>query len=235
MSGDILVITECLDGKVSDISYEMIGKANELAGALGGQVIAVSMGSGMIEPAGTFASDATIYVDAPMLAHFNPEAYGKVVESLVAEKAPRITMFGSTSMGMDLAAWLSVRSGQPLVAYVNGLAVEGDDLVATSQVYAGKMEAECVPEGESVIVTVLAGAFPADAGQGTTTAEQVVTPASLASLKTRFVELIMPEAGDIDISAQEKLVAIGRGIGSEDNVVPVGYQKRARLASQDLL
>jgi electron transfer flavoprotein alpha subunit len=30
--------------------------------------------------------------------------------------------------------------------------------------------------------------------------------------------MIMPDASDIDITTQEKLVAIGRGIGSEDNV-----------------
>ena len=43
-------------------------------------------------------------------------------------------------------------------------------------------------------------------------------PAVLDDLKTRFVEMIMPAAGDIDITAQDKLVSIGRGIGSQDNV-----------------
>ncbi len=218
MSNDIFVVTECLDGKVSDISYEMVGKAKELAAASGGQAVAVMLGSDMAEQAGTFASDATIYVDDPALAHFNPEAYGKVVEALAAARSPRLTMFGSTSMGMDMAAWLSVKAERPLIAYVNSLSAEGDELVATSQVYAGKMAAECVPEGESAIVTVLAGAFSVEAGQGGMAVEQIAAPVPLDGLKTRFVEMIMPAAGDIDITAQEKLVAVGRGIGSEDNV-----------------
>ncbi len=218
MSNDILIITEHLNGKVADISYEMVGKAKELASAMGGQAVAVVLGSGMAEAAGTFGSDATIYVDDPALENFNPEAYGKVVEALVAEKSPRLTLFGSTSAGMDLAAWLSAKTGTPCCAYVNDLSADGGAMMASSQVYGGKMIAQAAPDGGRALVTVLAGAFPADAGQGTTAAAQTASPVSLDGLKTRFVEWIMPEAGDVDITAQDKLVAIGRGIGGEDNV-----------------
>ena len=47
MSNDILVITEHMDGKIADISYEMVGKARELAVALGGRVVAL-----MLQPTG---------------------------------------------------------------------------------------------------------------------------------------------------------------------------------------
>ncbi len=218
MSNDILAITEHLNGNVADISYEMVGGAKELAAGFGGQAIAIMLGSGMAEQAGTFASDATLYVDDPALAEFNPAAYGRVLAALVEEKSPRLIMFGNTSMGMDLAAWLSVKAGVPCVAYVNHLAVEGGELVATAQIYGGKMAAECVPAGDSAIVSVMAGAFPLDAGQGSTAAEQMASPVSLDDLPIRFTRLIMPEAGDVDITAQEKLVAIGRGIGSDDNI-----------------
>ena len=218
MSNDILVVAECMNGLVSDVSYEMVGKAREIAPKFGGQVITVVLGSGMADAAATLASDSTLYVDDPVLEQFNPEAYGKVIEALVTERSPRLTLLGWTSVGMDLAAWLSIRTGHPLIAYCNGLTLDGEELVASSQVYGGKIEAECIPHGESAIVAVLAGAFPAAAGQGTTSAEQILSPVSLEGLKTRFVEMIMPPAGDIDITAQDRLVAIGRGIGGADNV-----------------
>lgn len=218
MSDDILIITEHLEGQITDISYEMVGKAKDLANVFGGQAIAVVLGNGIAGVASTFASDETIYVDDPALEQYNPEAWGKVIMALTSERSPRLTMFGSTSMGMDLAAWLSVKTGKPCCAYVNGLEVQKNGLVATSQVYGGKMEAESSPEGDNVIVTVLAGAFPAEAGRGSTAAEQIAAPESLAGLKTKFIEMILPDASDVDITAQEKLVAIGRGIGSEDNV-----------------
>lgn len=218
MSNDILVFTEHMDGKVADISYEMVGKARQLAAALGGQVVAVMLGSGAVDLAGSFASGSTIYVDDPALAEFNPEAYSRVIAALVAEKSPKVTMLGNTSQGMDLGAWLSVKTDQPCLAYVNILAVENGVLVATSQIYGGKMMAEATPDGESVIVSVLAGAFPAEAGRGTTVAQSISAPVSLVDLKTKFVKLIRPQAGDVDITTQEKLVSVGRGIGSADNI-----------------
>jgi len=218
MSNDILVITEHFDGKVSDISYEMVGKANEIADELGGQVMAVMMGSGMASQASSFGTDSTIYVDDPNLAQFNPEAFGRVVEALVEEHAPRLTMFGSTTMGMDIAAWLAAKTDSESVAYVSNVEVEDDGLVVTSKIYGGKMMTEVFSEANQTVVSVLSGAFAADPGQGNTAATEIGSPVGLSDLRTQFVEWIRPEAGDVDITAQDKLVAVGRGIGSADNI-----------------
>ena len=216
MSNDVFVITDHLDGKFSDVSFEMVGKAKELASSFGGQAVAVVVGAGA--DANVFASDATLQIDDPNLAQFNPEAYGKVIEALVKEKSPRLVMFGWTATGMDLAAWLSARLAIPCVAYGRDLCIENNELVVTSQVYGGKMIADITPEGDMAIVACLAGSFPVEAGQGSTAATAIVSPVSLDGLRTKFVEAIKPAGGDVDITVQAKLVSIGRGIGSKDNV-----------------
>jgi len=216
MSNDVFVITEHMDGKFSDVSFEMVGKAKELAASFGGQAIVVVLGSGV--SAGVFASDSTLYVDDSKLAQFNPEAYGRVIEALVKDKSPRLVMFGWTATGMDLAAWLSARTGKPCVAYARDLCIENGSLVVNSQLYGGKMIAEVAPEGDMAIVAILAGSFPAEVGQGSTAATQIASPVSLDRLKTKFVEAIKPAGGDVDITAQDKLVSIGRGIGGKENI-----------------
>jgi electron transfer flavoprotein alpha subunit len=216
MSNDILVITEHLNGKFSDISFEMVGKAKEVATAFGGQSIAVVLGSGL--NANVFASDSTIQVDDPVLAQFNPEAYGKVIEALVKEKSPRVVMLGWTATGMDLAAWLSARLDKPCVAYARDLCVENNAFHVNSQVYGGKMIAEVAPEGDMAIVACLAGSFPAEAGQGATPATTISAPIAMDGLKTKFIEAIQPAGGDVDITAQTKLISVGRGIGGKENI-----------------
>lgn len=216
MSNDVFVITEHMDGKFSDVSFEMVGKAKELASAFGGQAVAVVVGGGV--SAHVFSSDTTIQIDDISLAQFNPESYGKVIESLVREHSPHLVLFGWTATGMDLAAWLSARLGKPCVAYGKDLCVENNSLVVTSQVYGGKMIADVAPEGDLAIVACLAGSFPVEAGQGSTAATTIPAPVPLDGLRTRFIEVIKPAAGDVDITAQPKLVSIGRGIGSKDNV-----------------
>lgn len=216
MSNDVFIITEQIDGNFADISFEMVGKAKELAASFGGQTIAVVLGSGI--SADGFASDLTLYVDDPGLAQVNPEAYGKIIEALVKEKSPRLIMFGWTATGMDLAAWLSARMDKPCVAYARDLCIENNSLVINSQVYGGKLLAEVAPEGDMAIVACVAGAFPAEAGRGSTPATKIALPVALDGLKTKFVEAIKPTGGDIDITAQDKLVSIGRGIGGKENI-----------------
>jgi electron transfer flavoprotein alpha subunit len=216
MSNDVFVITEHMDGKFSDVSFEMVGKAKELASALGGQAVAVVVGGGV--SSNVFASDSTIHIDDAALSNFNPEAYGKVVEALVKEKSPKVVMFGWTVTGMDVAAWLSARTGAPLAAYAKDVRMEGGALMVSSQAYGGKLMAEVAPEGDMAIVACLAGSFPVEAGQGSTAATTMASPVDAGSLKVKFVEAIKPAGGDVDITAQAKLVSIGRGIGGKENV-----------------
>lgn len=216
MSNDVFVITEHMDGKFSDVSFEMVGKAKELAKALGGQAVAVVVGGGV--EANVFASDATLQIEDAALSNFNPEAYGKVIEALVKEKSPRVVMFGWTVTGMDVAAWLSAKLGVPCAAYAKDVRVEGGSLVVSCQAYGGKLTAEVAPEGETAIVACLAGSFPAEAGQGATAAEKIASPVELSGLKMKFVEMVKPAGGDVDITAQTKLVSVGRGIGGKENI-----------------
>lgn len=216
MSNDILVITEHIDGAIADISYEMVGKARELAASWGGQVKAVILGSEL--SANTFASDSTLWIDDPNLAQFNPEAHGKVIEALIQQSAPRLVLVGWTATGMDLAAWLSARLQVPCVAYARDLCIENDSLVVNSQVYSGKMIAEVTPEGNMAIVACVTGAFAVEAGRGTTPVTKIVSPIPLDALRARFVEAIKPTGGDVDITAQDKLISVGRGIGSKENI-----------------
>lgn len=218
MSHDVFILAEHLKGQVADITFEMTGQAKQLAAAWEGQAIAVLLGYGVKALAESIGVDSVIYVDDPALAEFNPEAYSRVLTALIQERAPRVVMLGNTSMGMDLAAGLSVTTKRPLIAYANSLTVEAGMLTATSQIYGGKIQAEAVPEGEACIVSCLAGAFPAEAGKGTALVEQISSPVPLADLKMKFIKLIEPEGGDVDITQQPVLVSLGRGIGGSENI-----------------
>jgi len=218
MAQDILILAEHLNGRLADITFEMTGKAKQLAAAFGGKAVGVVLGSDVGSLAGSFGADAVLYVDDAALADFNPEAYSRVLAALIKERGPRLVMIGNTSMGMDVAAGLSVTAGLPLIAYVNSLAADDGSLVATSQIYGGKIQAEAVPDGEACIVSCLAGAFPADEGRGAAPVEHIASPAPLDGLKVKFVRLIEPEGGDVDITQQAMLVSIGRGIGGQENI-----------------
>jgi electron transfer flavoprotein alpha subunit len=221
MSNNVLVVAEHLKGKLEDVTFELLGKGREIAGGLGGKLISVLPGSGAKDLANQMgAADKVLYMDHPNFAEYNPDAYVKALTEVIKSHQPKVALIPNTSMGMDIAAALSVELELPLVAYCVEMAVESNNVVVTSQLYGGKMNVQSQFEGDQYIVSVIAGSFPADAGKSDSTAEveEIPAPDSVNDLKVRFKQLIEPEGGDVDITQQDILVSVGRGIQNEDNL-----------------
>lgn len=222
MSNDVFVFVEHLKGKIADIGFEMLGKGREIADQLGGKLYAVLIGSqcaNLAEQLGK--ADAVLCMMDPRLAEFSPTSFKHALGELVRERAPQLVMIGNTSMGMDLAAGISALLDIPLIAYCNNLRVEDGKIVATAQIYGGKLLAEARASGDQMIVSVLAGSFNADAGHSEKGAlvEEVKPPLTInGGAGVKFKQLIEPEAADVDITKQDILVSVGRGIQSADNL-----------------
>ncbi len=211
MTNDIFVLVEHHAGSVTDVTHELLGKARDL----GGPTVACLLGSGARGLADGLAADQVLSVDHPGLEQFVPEAYVATLNALIAERNPRLVLIANTTVGMDVAGALSARTGRPLVAYCRDLSYEGDSLVATSQVYGGKLNAEVEVAGPA-IVSVVAGSFAPTSGRASEIED--VTAPDLSALRTEFLARVEPETADVDITAEEILVSVGRGIGGEENI-----------------
>lgn len=231
MSNDIYVVVEHANGAIADVTFELLGMGRRIASSTGGELVAVLLGSGMGSAAsGLGGADRVVSVDHAALKEFNPETYTAALTEVIGAKAPRLTLIAYTSMGMDLGSAVAIRKDLPIVSSAIDVQADGGSLVVTSQLYGGKIVAQSEIAGPAAIVTVLAGASPADAGRkdGSPAVEEVAPPASLNAPKIRFQELIQPEGGDVDITQQDILVAVGRGIQSSDNI-PMAEELAAAL------
>lgn len=219
MSGNVMVLAEHTGKQISDSTYELLGKARELASALGGVAEVALLGPRDLA-AQLGGADVVVSVDHPGLTDYLPEAYEQALLAVVAERAPRLLLMSNATAGLDLGAALSVRWQAPLAAYVTDLAAEDGTIVATAQILGGKILAEVELPGDRGIVTVVGGAFPAAAGEGAGTPEMtdVAPPAALESLRMTLQQVVEPQAGDVDITAADMLVSVGRGIESSDNL-----------------
>lgn len=218
MSNDILVIAEHLDGTLSDSTFELIGKAKDLAASTGGQAVVALIGAPQV--AGQLgAADKVITIDAPALERYTSEGWETAARQAVTSVAPRVVLVSTSTIGLDLAGALSVACEAPLASYVVDLTIEGDEVIATAQIYGGKLLTEVAIGGSTAVCAVIAGSFPAAAGRGDgSPTTEALDPPTLDAFRTAFVSLIAPEAGDVDITAAEALVAVGRGIGSQDDI-----------------
>lgn len=227
MSNRILVVVEHLKGKIEDITFEMLGKGKEIADSTGGELVALLLGSGADGMASQLgAASKVIYVDDANLAEYNPQAYCQAVGSVVADTQPKMVLIGNTSMGMDIAGGVSVDQNLTFVAYASGISADGSTI--TSSLYGGKMNVDSLPSGDGTIVSVISGSFPADAGRVDGSPEVESASADLSGLTVKFKQLIEPEGGDVDITQQDILISVGRGIQSDENL-PMAEELAAKL------
>ena len=216
MNQDIFVTIEHLRGKVSEISYIMLAAARDLAQSTGGKVVAIILGHDAKELASDLNADKVLYADHSLLTDFNPEAYKKILAGIINEYKPRAVFFGHTTIGMDAVGGISVQLGLPLVSSVRSIASDGKLI---SQICGGKIMAECELPGSSALITMVPGGYKPELGHSTQSPPLSSIPVQgLDGLQIMLKQYIEPEIGDVDITKEPLLIAVGRGIQNQDNI-----------------
>jgi electron transfer flavoprotein alpha subunit len=221
MSQDVFVLVEHLKGQLTDGTFELLGIGREVAPQAGGRLVALLLGKdvrGLAEQLG--AADVVLYVEDERLSDSVPEAYRRVLAGLLREKNPKLTLLPTSSLGMDLGGALSVDLNLPLIAFCKQLAVQDGSIVATCELYGGRAVVESEIHEGSGLALVLPGACPADKGRSerAPAVEEVKPSVDLAEVRVRFKGLIEPPPGDVDITRQEILVSVGRGVQRQENL-----------------
>lgn len=218
MSDAILVLAEHLRGEISEITYAMLGAGRNLAKALNAPLYAVLLGSDLAPLAARLgAADKVFLMDNPQLNLASAGTVAALLKELMAQQQVGLVLVGGTNVSMGIGSVLSVRTGLPFVNFCKKISWDGA-LTCTSQLFGGKILADVkLPDGCGVI-SIYPGSFPAEAGKSEAAPTTVKLELPVAASTVLFKRYIEPEAGDIDITKQNVLVAVGRGIQSQANV-----------------
>jgi len=214
MNKNIFVVIEHLQGQVTDISYIMLAAARDLAQETDGKVVGILLGHDVQGLANTLAADQVYYGDDPALTEFTSDAYQKALANLLTEEMPKAAFFGSTTIGTDVAGVLSARLGLPLVS--SCLRVEDGKVI--SQICGGKIMAESTLGETTTIITMIPGGYKPELGMSESPPDLTPIKTSVADLKVTLNKYIQPEVTDVDITKEDVLIAVGRGIQTEDNI-----------------
>ena len=220
MAGNIWVFAEQWRGQIPEITYEVLALGRELADGLGVPLDAVLLGNDVENLAQMLgAADSVLYASHPALAEPIPEVYTAVLSQLIQEHKPASLLMPLTNVTTDVATLLAAQMEVPFVNFCKDVRVEDGKLQAKCVLYGGKMETTVVASGAPSIIGILPGTRPAEKGRSEGTASIQQAPVTLpAAFKVCFKRYIEPEAGDVDITQQDILVSVGRGIQTKDNV-----------------
>ena len=115
----VFVFAQQVDNEISSITFELLGKAKELAGKLNTEVTAVLIGSGiknLSDQLAEYGADKVIVVDDSELKDYRTEPYAHALTSVINEYKPEIMLVGATAIGRDLGPRVSARVQTGLTA-----------------------------------------------------------------------------------------------------------------------
>ncbi|HCB48093.1 MAG TPA: electron transfer flavoprotein subunit alpha [Chloroflexi bacterium] len=166
-------------------------------------------------------ADAVIGCDDTSLADFRVEAYGPLIGQLARERGSSALLFGATTRGRDLAAWVAAELDAGLVPDGIGLKVENGTLVVTRPVYTGKLLADAFVTSSPQIISLRGHAFPPAESTGKSGQAEWVQPAvSEDDLTTRIIGFESSE-GTVSLNDATIIVSGGRGVGGPEGFQPV--------------
>ncbi|MBP5471675.1 MAG: electron transfer flavoprotein subunit alpha/FixB family protein [Lachnospiraceae bacterium] len=235
---DVYVFAQQVDGEISGISYELLGKAKDLAAALNQKVVAVLMGynvKGLADSLAEYGADKVIVVDDKELEIYRTEPYAHGLSSVINEFKPEIMLVGATAIGRDLGPTVSARVATGLTADCTQLDIGDFPLVAIPGKESEQKHNQLLMTrpafGGNTIATI---ACPNNRPQMATVRPgvmQKVEPVKGAKAEVvefnpgftpdnRYVtvkEVVKAVSDTVDIMNAKILVSGGRGVGSPEN------------------
>lgn len=217
MAHDVLVYCELGQGQTEAINDRLLATGAELAGRLGGRLVALVLGSAVSAKAEALRAfvDQVMLADAQALALYTGEAELAVLEGVVAELEPAAILLGHTFIGMDLGPRVATRLGVGIATNCVGLDEGPGEPVFVRPMYRGRLQAKVSLATRPIVATLQhSGAAPVPrAVPGALAAVEV--PA--APGRIRALRMIEPSSSGVDITKAEIVIAGGRGIGTREN------------------
>jgi electron transfer flavoprotein alpha subunit len=218
----ILVIAEQRGGTLNRASWEAVTAAQGLAGEM--PVRVAVMGESLDAVTGELAKAdvaEVLALEHQALAVYTPDAYTMAAQSLIASSSPVFVIAAHTYQARDFAPMLAARLRTTLVSDVVGISGSGADATFTRPMFQGKLVATVRPKATGAcVVTVQIGAFRADAARmgGQAAVTRVAAEIDAAAIRQKPEAPFQEAKQAVDLGQAERIVAVGRGIKSQEHL-----------------
>ncbi|MCD2346195.1 electron transfer flavoprotein subunit alpha [Clostridium guangxiense] len=235
----ILVYVDHVEGNIHPVTFELIGKAKELASKIHHPVYALFIGHNIKEKAEEllhYGVDEVFVYDYEELKDFTIEPYTAVFEDLINKIKPTAILVGATTVGRSLAPRIAARFKTGLTADCTILDMKGNtDLVQIRPAFGGNIMAQIInPNSRPQMATVrykVMSAPERKQGKGGKISICNIDKEKLTSnIKVLKITQKQPENS---ISDAEVIIAVGRGIKAKkdmDMVYELAELLNARVA-----
>lgn len=217
----IAVYVDCTGGSIHRVTFELIGKAKELAAVTGHPVYVLAIGCDLQQCAQKlqhYGVDKVFLYDHEAFKDFRIEPYTEAFFDFIEKQKPSSILVGATNLGRQLAPRVAARCRTGLTADCTVLEMkENTDLVQIRPAFGGNIMAQIVtpntrPQFCTVRYKVFSEPVPDDTASG-----EVVSMAVTEEMQRSAIRVFSTheKPTDVDIAEAEVIVAVGRGASSE--------------------
>jgi electron transfer flavoprotein alpha subunit len=214
------VVEDDRKGLPKKVMAEVLGEAARLGGAVEAVWLTDKATEEGLEQLGEWGATRVWLLENAALAPYRGEVWTPVLADLVTAQQPKAILAPVTSRQREFMARLAARLGVGLSADSVGLAMDGDTLVATRPVYAGKLLSKVVWAKTPWLATLRPNVFrPAEAQPGKTAAVErpsMNLPPAAAKLVERREEV---STGLPELTEAEIVLSGGRGMKGPEHYV----------------
>jgi electron transfer flavoprotein alpha subunit len=222
MAGQVFAYIRHAAGKADDSARELVAAAAKIYPDATPTAIVTGAGSDLDAVCNETAADypEVWKFDNEALAYPNAEAIRKLLATVLPQDA--ILLIPHDTFGMDLGPGLSIKLGSVFISDVvdfDGL--DGDTLKVIRQEYSGMVSTHLSCDiSAGAVINIRPGVFQAEESGRAAGGQVVDKSADVGDLTVgrRFLEVVQAEVGDVDITKEDVLVSVGRGIEDEDNI-----------------
>jgi electron transfer flavoprotein alpha subunit len=221
MAGQVFAYISHRQGKADDVAFELAKAAGKIYPDTAVTAIVTGAGSDLDAVCNEMAAfyKEVWKFDDEALAYPNAEAIRILLVTVLPRDAVIFT--GHDTFGMDLGPGLSVKMDSVFISdVVDFEGLDGDALKVIRQEYSGQVSTHVSCDiSAGAIINIRPGTFPADE-TGSAGGQVVDKSADAGDLTVgrRFLEVVQAEVGDVDITKEDVLVSVGRGIEDQDNI-----------------
>jgi electron transfer flavoprotein alpha subunit len=221
MAAQVFAYIEKKDGVADDTALELISAGKKIYPDV--NPIAIVTGSGAHLDAvcnDLAASYQQVWkFDSEALAYPNAEVIRKLLIAVLPPDA--MVLVPHDTFGMDLSPGLSIKLDSVFVSdAVDFEGLDGGHLKVIRQEFSGQVSTHTLCDiSAGAVINIRPGAFAAD--ESKSAAGQVIDKSSEIgelSAARRYLEIVEAEAGDVDITKEDILVSVGRGIEDQENI-----------------
>ncbi len=196
-------------------SFEVLGKAREVAAALGTQSVAALVGgdAANVEKVRSYGADVVMTVTSPLLANYRLSAYVKALRKAVEAANATVILMAATVRGREVAAMLGSELEAGYAPDAIDLRVEGGKLVAVRSVYSNNILADVTFSSPMQVVSIRPRSFPMPE-PGAVGGEVKAVDAGLSEgdIKEQVIEVKSTDTGEVSLTDASIIVSGGRGV-----------------------